>query len=1143
MKINKKWLLLGGGTLVIAALGLAVALNQGGLFKGAIYIPGLTPETPDYTADLTASKQNLDTSIMTVTGTDGITTYDVMGDPDLLNAGVYSKDSAEHLVFNLDKAKEAGKSGPYYFRLESQKRNAAAPAPAREDPPAQEDLSQPAKSAMPGLAQDFTQAEKSVLQADEAAPAAADANPVTPVVVSPVVEAQAAPPAGDTNNLILTPAAPESDPAADAAAPAAAPAPVVAPAITPDAQLAPLPAIAPDLIVQPALAPASKPITNRAASLINLAHAAGIINIDAILKFSAHLDNSGVFKFDPAGLQAGDYKVNVKNALGDIVLVPIKVVGGKLSDPPVKGQVVMANWQNPPKSQTIDVKSANYEVLGVSFRSLSNKQETITGLTFQGYISTDKGQNYTLATSDSINLLSDVLAKYKIIPKETKTFEDHDTVPSSKKITINSQTGEIAFTELNFTLETIGNGGVTLVGTQIVSNFSSPNDVLFKYVLKSVDFKDQTTSISPNLASDPTKNDVIMTLPADQKAPPAGTNLLVTPSGAGQSLISGEKDKPLLSINFSNNNTGFEQTVRSIKIGSIIDADADGKYKLATESGVKTNTLVQGLYFGGEPNKKVYLDQNGEATVSGLSFKVPADITNSLKLNLYGSKVAAIGDQGRPALANETNFKYFVKDVVFGTVPKGSPPIVAANEADEKAVNLPIMTLPADKQLPQPVACTPIDHFAFSPTPLIYDENKPVPSQFTDLYAADAQGKDLGGMLIDNGGCGSDFEKAGLIYADNNFTPALHLELKDENGNLMASDTVMINTPHDPKDPPEIFKALEGYVSFERVTPDLKLPNNKYIRFTTNVSKKDFTIPAKKSLEYNKTYSLSIYGTRPIIVPPKVPADVAAKDSPAASYQIKLIPKKSASKDSADKPTGGNTYNTYNTYNTTNTTGGSTQPSATPCLVNGKTFYLAGGPDSGYCKDLQNAGVMQVDQPAETGNVRYVNALTAMRVANDLGAKLRTRNLSSTWTDKFTDNFSRKASSTELKDFKTVVAASVLTGRIDPTDHSTVTLDPLDEVNVIECLSTYLHTIENSVGVPVDYNPNNVPADILREYHNNPDWKWIAEAYSFGVEYKMITKNQYNAESIFDFTSRGDLANMIARLKGAVKADPSLIKR
>ena len=27
------------------------------------------------------------------------------------------------------------------------------------------------------------------------------------------------------------------------------------------------------------------------------------------------------------------------------------------------------------------------------------------------------------------------------------------------------------------------------------------------------------------------------------------------------------------------------------------------------------------------------------------------------------------------------------------------------------------------------------------------------------------------------------------------------------------------------------------------------------------------------------------------------------------------------------------------------------------------------------------------------------------------------------------------------------------------------------------------------------------------------------------------------------FTSRGDLANMIARLKGAVKADPSLIKK
>ncbi len=981
MKINKKWLLLGGSTLVIAALGLAVALNQGGLFKGSVINMNNTNLLPpDYTKELADSQQILDTQIMTVTGTDNVV-YNILGDKDTIDAGVYYKELLTgNLVFDLEKAKTSRRPGPYYFKLAEAPSLAPAAGQTRQAANHEQATKTSGESDLDFPAQTFPDAQAQA----EAAPISKD---YTPPVASPVPD-EAADPAQNPVAITDPAAAPDqtqSSPVVDSPAITPEVLPVdntqnnslpayVAPLEAAPAEVSsPAPAIAPVLS-----APLALPLTRTkpAASLINLAHAAdGLppIKISGYLNPSAPLDGNNVFIIDPAALQPGNYQVNVKNALDDVVLVPIKVVGGQLSKPiPVKPSTVSSTFANSPASQPYTAGTKTPEVLGIQFRNVTGEVKTVTDLTFTGYVSTNGGKDYSPAMKDGVSL-QNIISDY--MTKGDKLNNDVSSNSISEKM--DPKSGDVVFSGLHYALP-VGQSSIVLSGQEINPKFLNPTDIMFTYVLKSAKFAEAGTSLQNN-----------------------------------------------------------------------------------------------------------------------------AD-------------------------------KYTNPPEVFMTI-----------KANDKKLALP----------PLPIKCTDIDHFAFSPTPLIYDENAQVSPQRTQLYAADAQGKDLGGMLIDNGGCGSDFEKAGLIYADSNFTPALHLELKDENGNLMASDTIMINTPHDPNDPPEIFKALEGYVSFERVTPDLKLPNNKYIRFTTNVSKKDFTIPAKKSLEYNKTYSLSIYGTRPIIVPPKVPADVAAKDRPAASYQIKLIPKKGmvlpkiiippkdAADKPADKPTGGNTYNTYNTYNTTNTTGGSTQPSATPCLVNGKTFYLAGGPDSGYCKDLQNAGVMQVDQPAETGNVRYVNALTAMRVANDLGAKLRTRNLSSTWTDKFTDNFSRKASSTELKDFKTVVAASVLTGRIDPTDHSTVTLDPLDEVNVIECLSTYLHTIENSVGVPVDYNPNNVPADILREYHNNPDWKWIAEAYSFGVEYKMITKNQYNAESIFDFTSRGDLANMIARLKGAVKADPSLIKK
>jgi hypothetical protein len=221
-----------------------------------------------------------------------------------------------------------------------------------------------------------------------------------------------------------------------------------------------------------------------------------------------------------------------------------------------------------------------------------------------------------------------------------------------------------------------------------------------------------------------------------------------------------------------------------------------------------------------------------------------------------------------------------------------------------------------------------------------------------------------------------------------------------------------------------------------------------------------------------------------------------------------------------------------------------TQPSAQPCIVNGKLFYLAQGPNSAYCKDLQDAQVLQTDQPASTLGVRYTTALSALRILQELGVKVRARNLSADWYAHLVDADRLESASTqELTDFRTVYADGILTGRVDPRDHSVITLAPLDEVNFAELLSIYQHTIVNGMGVPLTIDENNLPGDILLEYKRNPDWRWIAEAYSFGVKYKMITKNQFTKDTIFNLTTRGNLADFVAKFKAAVKANPSLLTK
>ena len=227
-----------------------------------------------------------------------------------------------------------------------------------------------------------------------------------------------------------------------------------------------------------------------------------------------------------------------------------------------------------------------------------------------------------------------------------------------------------------------------------------------------------------------------------------------------------------------------------------------------------------------------------------------------------------------------------------------------------------------------------------------------------------------------------------------------------------------------------------------------------------------------------------------------------------------------------------------------------TKPSVSPCVVADKVFYLAGGPDSTYCKDLQSLvtaegkqEIFQSDMVPETPQARYTTALATLRILRELGANIRTKNLGTDWYTRLSDSDSLSAASTqELADFRTVYASGILKGRINPKDPSDITLAPLGKVSYVELLAMFRQAIADSLGVSIEINEANLPAFIVTEYARNPDWKWIAQAYSFGVDFDLISKNEFNEDTLFNYATRADMVRFLARFQDAVVADPSLIK-
>ncbi len=417
--------------------------------------------------------------------------------------------------------------------------------------------------------------------------------------------------------------------------------------------------------------------------------------------------------------------------------------------------------------------------------------------------------------------------------------------------------------------------------------------------------------------------------------------------------------------------------------------------------------------------------------------------------------------------------------------------------------------LAPEEEPPKEEACIPADHMAFNPAELTFDaDGKPDP-QSTVLSVYDKEGKPVN-LPKDQSLCAGDITKL-LDPA----TVGLNISIKDGADNKMITEG---NLDLDQVADQKVASILTDSLKISAKS-DLGLPVLNFVNHYQGLS--------KSGLSPGKTYRVEVSslvkddGGKPI------PSDLGVLTS------YKLVMKAKPADKPADKPVDKVIP---------------TKPSIEPCVVDGKNFYLADGPDSAYCKDLQSLGsTFKADQSPETPQVRYTTALAAQRIIADIIAKkkldagFRFRNLPTDWYKVLTDAEEIKDASTQEKsDFKNVYSSNVLRGRKDPQSGQ-VTLDPLDRIKYVEILSLLQQTLSAVTG----YQPAKIDSQIPSyavEFKYNKDTVWMYEAISFGVEFKIISKNEFSADMLQDYASRADLAKLLSRFQGAIEADPSLLE-
>lgn len=427
--------------------------------------------------------------------------------------------------------------------------------------------------------------------------------------------------------------------------------------------------------------------------------------------------------------------------------------------------------------------------------------------------------------------------------------------------------------------------------------------------------------------------------------------------------------------------------------------------------------------------------------------------------------------------------------------------------------------------------CTTVDRIAFTPSSITYQEGGSV-SFNADLSAY--VGETNVGLPMDNNQfCADTWEKLNLEAN----MPGLAIEIIESGGTVVASDMIMFQDGVGPTG----YSLFNGFLNIGLVDAGGKA----VMRFTNDFSKKD---SMANGLQFGKQYMLNLRGTK-LKNPnePKSLLNMAPLDKVAARYSLNLS-SKAAPVTTATTTTTTTTRPVTTTTQVTTTETVVTKPSAQPCIVDGKTFYLAQGPDSAYCKDLQALGdTFKADQAPETPQVRYTTALASQRILSDiiesqnLDARFRIKNLPAQWyTDLRDSNVVAAASAQEQTDFKSVYAAGVLTGRID-INTGDITLAPLERIKYIELFSLLKQTFDSVIGYTAEVADSRMPAFAL-EYRNDANKVWMYEAIAFAIEFDIITKDEFTATTIQGLAQRADLAKYLNKFKSAIEKDPTLLE-
>jgi hypothetical protein len=274
----------------------------------------------------------------------------------------------------------------------------------------------------------------------------------------------------------------------------------------------------------------------------------------------------------------------------------------------------------------------------------------------------------------------------------------------------------------------------------------------------------------------------------------------------------------------------------------------------------------------------------------------------------------------------------------------------------------------------------------------------------------------------------------------------------------------------------------------------------------------------------------------------KAAAAAAATKAAADAAAAKAAADAAAAKAAADKAIADYNY-THDYYTSLNQAPVVSVPAVkSPCLVAGKTFTQV---ETGtqFCKDLQalvntetNKAIFSVDQPAVTPSVRYTSALAIDRILKDVGATTRVKNLPADWTKNFVDGSTiLRASTQEQKDFQTVYAAGILQGKLDART-GLRRLDAGAMVSYVELLAMFQQAVSNGLGQTVIVNKDNLPKFIQNKYYladgtTNPDYEWIAKAYSYAVDQGLITRDEFTESTLFNYATRADMASFLANFK------------